>query len=181
MEFDLTEEQAFFVDTFAALPRGRVRHRGRARPGRRSRGLRPEGVGAVRGFGWTSLLVPEADGGGSFSEHGLLDLVLVAEEMGRVVAPGPLGPVNVVAGVLSRAGSREQKAEVLPGLLSGDRVAAWCRGAPGHRPVRRGRVRPLGDLLAGRGRGQADHLLVAVEHDGGLAHALVPRAPPAWW
>ena len=43
------------------------------------------------------MLVPEADGGGSLSEHGLLDLVLVAEEMGRLVSPGPLVPVNVVA------------------------------------------------------------------------------------
>ncbi len=41
-------------------------------------------------LGWTSLLVPEEDGGGSVSGHGLLDLVLVAEEMGRRVAPGPL-------------------------------------------------------------------------------------------
>ena len=30
-------------------------------------------------LGWTSLLVSEADGGGSVSGHGLLDLVLVAE------------------------------------------------------------------------------------------------------
>ena len=29
------------------------------------------------------MLVAEADGGGSLSDHGLLDLVLVAEEMGR--------------------------------------------------------------------------------------------------
>ena len=29
------------------------------------------------------MLVSEADGGGCLSEHGLLDLVLVAEEMGR--------------------------------------------------------------------------------------------------
>ncbi|MEZ5140439.1 MAG: acyl-CoA dehydrogenase family protein [Acidimicrobiales bacterium] len=47
-------------------------------------------------LGWTSLLVAEEHGGGCFSDHGLTDLVLVAEEMGRVVAPGPLVPVNNV-------------------------------------------------------------------------------------
>src|SRR6185436_2197318 len=48
-------------------------------------------------LGFTSFLVSEADGGGSLSGRGLLDLVIVAEEMGRLVSPGPLVPVNVVA------------------------------------------------------------------------------------
>jgi alkylation response protein AidB-like acyl-CoA dehydrogenase len=118
--------------------------------------------------------VPEADGGGSFSEHGLADLVLVAEEMGRVVAPGPLGPVNVVASVLGRVGSPEQKANVLPGLLSGARVAAWC----GARPVS-GRPDGGGFTLSGtcspvEAGAQADHLLVAVEHEGAHSQVLVP-------
>ena len=81
-------------------------------------------------LGWTSMLVPEADGGGSLSEHGLLDLVLVAEEMGRLVAPGPLVPVNVVAGALARSGTAEQRAEVLPGLLSGERSPRGPRRGP---------------------------------------------------
>ncbi|HJR24756.1 MAG TPA: acyl-CoA dehydrogenase family protein, partial [Acidimicrobiales bacterium] len=81
-------------------------------------------------LGWTSLLVREPDGGGSLSEHGLLDLVLVAEEMGRLVSPGPLVPVNVVAAAVSEHGSPEQRAAVLPGLLSGEAVAAWTGPAP---------------------------------------------------
>ncbi|HEX6165836.1 MAG TPA: acyl-CoA dehydrogenase family protein [Acidimicrobiales bacterium] len=76
-------------------------------------------------LGWTSLLVPEADGGGSVSGHGLLDLVLVAEAMGRCVAPGPLSPVNLVASAIASGGSPAQKAAVLPGLLAGEAVAAW--------------------------------------------------------
>jgi alkylation response protein AidB-like acyl-CoA dehydrogenase len=120
------------------------------------------------------LLVPEADGGGSLSDDGLLDLVLVAEEMGHVVAPGPLGPVNVVASVLGRVGSPEQKAEVLPGLLTGERVAAWC----GARPVR-GRPDGGAFVLSGtcspvEAGAQADHLLVAVEHGGAFSQVLVP-------
>jgi alkylation response protein AidB-like acyl-CoA dehydrogenase len=77
-------------------------------------------------LGWTSLLVSEADGGGSVSGHGLLDLALVAEEMGRRVSPGPLLPSNVVAAALSEYGSEEQKARHLPKILSGEAIATWC-------------------------------------------------------
>ena len=47
-------------------------------------------------LGWTSLLVPEELGGGSVSESGLADLAMVAEQLGKTVAPGPLYPVSVV-------------------------------------------------------------------------------------
>jgi alkylation response protein AidB-like acyl-CoA dehydrogenase len=174
VELELTEEQAFFVET--------TRRFLDAESGIAAvRELEDDPLGHdpkvwARGaeLGWTSLLVSEADGGGSFSGHGLIDLVLVAEEMGRVVSPGPLGPVNVVAGALARAGSPDQKAEVLPGLLSGERLAAWC----GARPVR-GTADGGGYVLSGTcapveaGAG-ADHLLVAVEHDGGCSQVLVP-------
>ena len=77
-------------------------------------------------LGWTAMLVPEADGGGSVSGDGLLDLVLVAEEMGRLVSPGPLVPVNVVADALARRGTDAQRAAVLPDLVSGDAIATWA-------------------------------------------------------
>ena len=76
------------------------------------------------------MLVPEADGGGSLSEHGLLDLVLVAEEMGRLVSPGPLVPVNVVASAVAAPGTAEQRAEVLPGLLAGEHGGGVVRARP---------------------------------------------------
>jgi alkylation response protein AidB-like acyl-CoA dehydrogenase len=82
-------------------------------------------------LGWTSLLVSDAHGGGSISGHGLSDLSLVAEEMGALVSPGPLGPVNVVAEAISREGTSAQVETVLPGLLTGDLVAAWCVAEPG--------------------------------------------------
>lgn len=81
-------------------------------------------------LGWTSLLVEGAHGGGSISGHGLCDLTLVAEEMGALVSPGPLGPVNIVAEAVSREGTSEQVNAVLPGLLNGDKIAAWCVAEP---------------------------------------------------
>jgi alkylation response protein AidB-like acyl-CoA dehydrogenase len=82
-------------------------------------------------LGWTSLLVSEEDGGGSVSGHGLLDLTLVAEEMGRRVSPGPLLPTNVIAAALSEYGTDEQKTRHLPRILSGEAIATWCLGEVG--------------------------------------------------
>jgi alkylation response protein AidB-like acyl-CoA dehydrogenase len=86
-------------------------------------------------LGWTSQLVGEADGGGSISGHGLLDAVLVSEELGRAVAPGPFVPCNVVAYAIAMGGTPEQKQRWLPGLISGDVIGAWV--FPGH-PVEAG-------------------------------------------
>jgi alkylation response protein AidB-like acyl-CoA dehydrogenase len=151
VELDLTDDQAFFQETTrkflaAECPITAVR----------ALEHEPAGFGADywrRGaeLGWTSMLVAEVDGGGSLSEHGLLDLVLVAEEMGRAVAPGPLVPVSIVASTLSRSGTADQKAEVLPGLLSGAEVAAWAQ--------------PTNVCEASRplsGRGASETLLVGV-------------------
>lgn len=132
-------------------------------------------------LGWTSLLVPERDGGGQLSDHGLLDVVLVAEEMGRVVAPGPLVPVNVVADALGRYGTEEQRAALLPGLLAGTAIATWC----GPRPVP-GRTLTDGIELRGtcapvEAGAQADHLLVTIsldDHHGAAAQVLVPTDAP---
>jgi alkylation response protein AidB-like acyl-CoA dehydrogenase len=130
-------------------------------------------------LGWTSFLVPEADGGGSLSEHGLLDLVLVAEEMGRLVAPGPLMPVNVVAAALGAHGTADQRAAVLPGLLSGEAVAAWT----GAEPVAAHTAADGGIVLRGRAApveaaAQAGHLLVTVATASGPGLMLVPAGAP---
>lgn len=139
-------------------------------------------------LGWTSLLVAEEDGGGSVSGHGLLDLVLVAEELGRTVAPGPLVPTNVVAAALSASGNEAHKAEVLAPILAGESVAAWCLAEPGGRWSAEGvaaTARPAGGgyVLDGvkspvEAAAAADHLLVVARVDGALTQFLVPRHAP---
>jgi alkylation response protein AidB-like acyl-CoA dehydrogenase len=129
-------------------------------------------------LGWTSPLVPEGQGGGRLSEHGLLDLVLVAEEMGRLVAPGPLVPVNVVASALARGGSDELRSAVLPGLLDGSAVACWC----GPEPVA-ARGKGAGFVLDGvapvvEAGAQAAHVLVAARTPHGQCQVLVPSDAP---
>ncbi len=178
MELELSEDQAFFQQTTrkfltAECPLATVR------------ALESDPAGYSLDYwrrgaelGWTSMLVAEADGGGSLSGHGLLDLVLVAEEMGRLVSPGPLVPVNVVASALGRLGTAEQKAAVLPGLLSGSTIAAWC----GTRPVD---AVPDGDGFVLEGTAspvevgaQAQHLLVTARTEAGLTQVLVPAGAP---
>ncbi len=75
--------------------------------------------------GWLGLIYPEAyDGMGL----GLVDLVVLMEEMGRAVVPGPYFSTVLLGGsAIAEAGSEEQKKAWLPRLSSGEaRVAlAW--------------------------------------------------------
>jgi alkylation response protein AidB-like acyl-CoA dehydrogenase len=126
VRLSLNEDQEFFRETTRKFLEGEV-------PLTKIRELYDEPEGFDRDWwrqatelGWTSLLVPEADGGGSLSGAPVTDAVIVAEEMGRLLSPGPFLPVNVVAAALSRAGSDEQRAEVFPELLAGDRIVTWA-------------------------------------------------------
>ena len=80
-------------------------------------------------LGWASLLVPEDLGGGSVSGNGLADLALVAEQIGRSVAPGPLHPVSVVLAGLVEAPDGHQ--DTIEALVAGELVASWAVYEPG--------------------------------------------------
>jgi alkylation response protein AidB-like acyl-CoA dehydrogenase len=70
--------------------------------------------------GWAGLHVPEAYGG---SGYGIMELAVVAEEMGRVVAPGPFLPTVIASAVVTACGTGEQKEQLLPGLADGSTPA----------------------------------------------------------
>jgi alkylation response protein AidB-like acyl-CoA dehydrogenase len=76
--------------------------------------------------GWLGLHVPEADGGQGFA---LSELVIVLEELGYALLPGPVLPTVLAAALLARHGSAAQKARYLPGLLDGSAPAAVALGA----------------------------------------------------
>ena len=178
MELELTDDQAFFQQTTRKFLAAQC-------PISAVRALEAEPVGFdaavwARGaeLGWTSMLVPEVDGGGCLSDHGLLDLVLVAEEMGRVVAPGPLVPVSVVASALGRVGTTDQRAAVLPGLLSGRQVAAWCGPDPVTAVETPGGYLLRGTLAPVEAGAQAAHLLVVARAGDDLTQLLVPVDAP---
>ena len=76
-------------------------------------------------LGWLGLHLPEEHGGSGF---GLPELVVVAEQMGRAVAPGPFVPTVIASAVIAAAGSEETKAKLLPGLADGSLVGAVALG-----------------------------------------------------
>jgi alkylation response protein AidB-like acyl-CoA dehydrogenase len=75
--------------------------------------------------GWLGLVYPEAyDGMGL----GLVDLVVLMEEMGRAVVPGPYFSAELLGGLaIAEAGREAQKKEWLPKIAAGDRrvALAW--------------------------------------------------------
>ncbi|MGD1170719.1 acyl-CoA dehydrogenase family protein [Mycobacterium seoulense] len=83
-------------------------------------------------LGWTGLLVPEELGGGSVSDNGLADLAMVAELLGKTVAPGPLYPVSVVLAALAESADRHEHTATIEALMSGETVASWAVSEPGR-------------------------------------------------
>ncbi len=69
--------------------------------------------------GWMGLYVPEAFGGVGMS---YIDLILLVEEFGRALVPGPFIPTTVAAIALMEAGSAEQKQRYLPAIAGGQQV-----------------------------------------------------------
>ncbi len=76
-------------------------------------------------LGWLGLLVDEAYGG---SGLGLVEFAILAEEVGRVLMPGPLLGTAVVAAVaIDAAGSEEQKQKLLPRIANGSLRIAFAQ------------------------------------------------------
>ena len=73
-------------------------------------------------LGWQGLVVPETYGGVGSS---FLDLVVLLEEMGRALVPGPFVPTVVYgARPIAAHGSEEQKSRLLPGVVRGELILA---------------------------------------------------------
>src|SRR6516162_6920665 len=75
--------------------------------------------------GWLGIVYPEEEGG---SGLGLVDLVVLMEEMGRAVMPGPyLSTVLLGGAVIGEAGSAMQRRQWLPQIAAGTAKAtlAW--------------------------------------------------------
>jgi len=95
----------------------------------------PEGYDAamwqkIAGLGWTALGIPEEYGGvGTF-----LDLIVVLEEAGRSLLPGPFfATMGLAVPALIEAGTETQKKEVLSAIASGDARATLAFTEPSGR------------------------------------------------
>jgi alkylation response protein AidB-like acyl-CoA dehydrogenase len=81
----------------------------------------PDFWGEVGKLGWLGLHLPEEYGGSGF---GLSELVIVVEQFGRAVAPGPFVPTVIASAVIAAAGPPDLQARLLPGLASGSAIGA---------------------------------------------------------
>jgi alkylation response protein AidB-like acyl-CoA dehydrogenase len=76
-------------------------------------------------LGWSGIFVPEEYGGQGL---GVVELVILMEEMGQVAAPSPFFS-NAAAGLMiQHAGSEEQKRRWLPGIASGQALGTIAAG-----------------------------------------------------
>jgi alkylation response protein AidB-like acyl-CoA dehydrogenase len=181
LRLDLTEDQQFFRETTGRFiastsPREVVRELHHT----------PDGFDRGRWrqaaeLGWATMLVPEDHGGGSVSGEPLADAVIVAEEMGAQLTPGPFLPANVVASALADAGTHE---ESLRRVMNGESIAAWALAEPGDT----WRLDAMTTTATADGEddvhdgtkayveaaASADLLLVTARTEGGVTQVLVP-------
>jgi alkylation response protein AidB-like acyl-CoA dehydrogenase len=85
-------------------------------------------------LGWLGLVLPEQYGG---SDGTMMDLVVLLEEFGRSLVPGPFVPSAVLVGLpILWAGSDQQKQTYLPKLAQGELIAtlAWYEPSATSQP-----------------------------------------------
>lgn len=139
-------------------------------------------------LGWYATLVPEEHGGGSVSGEGLVDLCIIAEELGRYLHPGPFLATNIVAFALAESAPEGLREQYLPGLASGEIIGSWAF-AEGNRSWSAASVqlvaRPAdgGYVLDGvksfvHDAQAADIFLVTARSASGLCQMVVPASAP---
>jgi len=129
MDFTLSEEQEAIRDLAARILSERL-------PPERLRTLEEGAVwfaddvwAELAKAGLLGICLPEADGGGGF---GLTEACLIAEQIGRAVAPLPYLSAIVGAGLaIAQFGSAAQRAQLLLGLIDGSTTLAVALHEPG--------------------------------------------------
>ena len=142
--------------------------------------------------GWLGLIVPDEWGGMGL---GIVDLVVLMEEMGRAVVPGPFFSTVLLGGLaILDAGSEAQKKAWLSRLSSGDAKAALAWMEPSAELGARGITLPAtakaggysldGTKLFVQDAHTADVIVVAARTasgktpEEGVSLFLVPRGTP---
>lgn len=129
-----------------------------------------------------ALGLPFAEEDGGFGA-GPVEVSIVAEEIGRVIAPEPYVEAVVLAGgLIAAAGTAEQRAQIIGALTEGTLVPAFAHTEPGNRYSEIPTVAASGSgsdwTLSGvkepvLGGGRADLLIVSAAIEGGTGLFLV--------
>lgn len=78
-------------------------------------------------LGWVGLVIPEAFDGAGLA---YVDLVVVLEEMGRVLLPAPFIPTVLFAEAIKRSGNEHQKNSLLPRIAAGELIGTLAHMEP---------------------------------------------------
>ena len=150
MDFGLTDDQSDILRTARELLAERAKPE-RVREHAEARTTDDALWKELCELGWPGIAIAEEHGGQGF---GAIELGLLAEELGRTVAPVPFLPTTLAATLISHAGSAEQQQKWLPGLAErrADRRAGRARPAARRRGRRRRRDRRERLGLGGRRR-----------------------------
>ncbi len=181
MDFGLSEDQVLLKDTVKRFlaercPTTRVREIMESESGYDESLWRE-----LAELGVTGIIAPAAHGG---SERELLDLWLVAEELGYAATPGPFLSTAMATVALIESGDEAQQARWLPGIAAGDIVATIAFGEENSEwdPARLqatgadGRVNGHKPLVP---YAKVAHLLIVAARDGdGIGLWLVERGAP---
>ena len=122
MDFAFTEEQELLKRSARELLEARYPLDRVAATADSAEGFPRDEWTPIAQVGWTGIAVPESAGGAGL---GFLEELIVVEELGRALYPGPfLGCVVMALPILRAAGS----ADLVQGIVSGARVAtvAWA-------------------------------------------------------
>ncbi|MDA9137283.1 acyl-CoA/acyl-ACP dehydrogenase [Pelagibacterales bacterium] len=128
----------------------------------------------VVNMGWTATAIPEEYGGLGL---GMLELCVIAEELGRSLAPIPFSSsIYIFAEFLKAYGSEDQKKQYLPKIASGELIGSFAfpetKGTPRTNNIN---SKVENDKLSGKklpvNDGQvADVLIVAANSDNNQTH-----------
>jgi alkylation response protein AidB-like acyl-CoA dehydrogenase len=124
----------------------------------------PEFWSDLAALGWLGLHLPEEHGG---SGYGLPELVVVVEELGRAVAPGPFLPTVIASAVIATAGPDALQSRLLPMLADGSTTA----GVALTSDVAVSGGRATGTALAVLGAGLAQVLVLPAGDDAVVVDA----------
>jgi acyl-CoA dehydrogenase len=132
---------------------------------------------SIAELGWLGTAIPEEYGGAGF---GRLELAVIAEELGRALAPVPFSSsICLAADAIVLAGSEAQKREYLPRLASGEWIGAFAHvEKPGEAGPEGIATRFIGGTLTGAKApvldGTAAHVaVVTAKADSGVVLTLV--------
>ncbi len=119
MNFGFTEEQDLLRDEVRKFLEERCPMEEVRRISQTPEGYSPELWKQLGELGWLGLTIPEEYGG---AELTWIDLIVLLEEVGRALLPGPLVSTTLAASAILAEANAAQQERWLPGIAEGSRI-----------------------------------------------------------